>query len=87
MVTKPRKSNNAVIDSDSDGKEKEPEKGSYLEGDFLQRIMAKKTTAKPSETTTPTRPFSSATSSPAVIEDRKKKMRVAIAKLKVTILE
>ena len=45
---------------------------------------------KPSETpTTPTPPSSSAsaTSSPAVIEDRKKKMRVAIAKLKVTIHE
>ena len=32
-------------------------------------------------------PTTSATSSPAVIEDRKKKVRVAIAKLKVTIHE
>ena len=48
---------------------------------------AEEEAVKPSETPATPTPSASATSSPAVIEDRKKKVRVAIAKLKVTIHE
>ena len=51
MVTKPKRSSNAVIDSDEDGEEEEPEKGSDSEGSrgFDKRPPAKMNFASSSD--------------------------------------